>query len=337
MKFSIIVPVYKIEEPYLRKCLDSLKNQAYNDCEFIVVDDGSPDNCGTICDEYAINDSRFRIFHLENQGVSSARNYGLRISTGDYIIFVDGDDFIEQNLCIELSEILEENNPDIIFFKFSDGLTSKFSNEDRKVYIPDSNRVKEIRIENVSQRENRLNLRGYRIGAPWGKAFKNTYLKDNGISFVVGLKKSQDRIFMFDCLEHTSNLMFVNINGYNYVLRDNSVTHRYNANIHEIIKKFEHELTIRIYGKKEYDDAVQELFAILLVDEMMLNVFKKQSTYSFSKGVSYIKTLASDEVVRKGLKVIDPKEYNLKRRLIINSLKYRMFHVAGLLTAIFYG
>lgn len=337
MKFSVIVPVYKIEEPYLRTCLGSLKNQTYNDCEFIIVDDGSPDNCGAICDEYAISDSRFRIFHLKNQGVSFARNYGLSVSTGDYIIFVDGDDFIEQNLCKDLSEILVENNPDIVFFKFSDGVTSEFLNENRNVYIPDSDYIKKIRIENVSQRENRLNLHGYRIGAPWGKAFKNAYLQDNGIAFVIGLKKSQDRIFMFDCLEHTNNLMFANINGYNYVLRENSVTHRYNANIHEIIKKFEYELSMRVYGKKEYDNAVQELFAILLIDEMMLNVFKKQSTYSFSEGVSYVKKLSSDEVVQMGLKIINPKEYNLKRRLIINSLRYRMFHVAGLLTTIFYG
>ena len=337
MKFSIIVPVYKIEEPYLRKCLDSLKEQTYNNCEFIIVDDGSPDNCGVICDEYAINDSRFSIFHLKNQGVSSARNYGLSVSTGDYIVFVDGDDFIERNLCKKLSETLVENDPDILFFKFSDGVTSKFLDESRKVYIPDRDHVKKIRIENVSQRENRLNLYGYRIGAPWGKAFKTTYLQDNRISFVIGLKKSQDRIFMFDCLEHTNNLMFASINGYNYVLRDNSVTHRYNTNIHEIIEKFKYELTKRVYGKEEYNNAIQELFAILLIDEMMLNIFKKQSSYSFSEGVNYIEKLASDEIIQKGLKIINPKEYNLKRRLIINSLRYKMFHVAGLLTEIFYG
>jgi len=92
-KISVIVPVYKVE-PYLRICLDSIMNQTYRNLEIILIDDGSPDNCGAISDEYAVRDSRFQVVHQENRGLSAARNAGLELSTGDYISFVDSDDVI---------------------------------------------------------------------------------------------------------------------------------------------------------------------------------------------------------------------------------------------------
>lgn len=337
MKVSIVVPVYKVEEIYLRKCLDSLQNQTYQDCEFIIVDDGSPDDCGEICDGYAKNDARFKVYHLENHGVSYARNYGISKSCGDYLLFVDGDDFIELDLCMKLHDVLKRCDTDILFFKFSDGVSNKFGTESSDVYVPDKDFIERIRIENVSQRENRLNLDGYRIGSPWGKLFKKVFLVDNCILFTIGLKKSQDRIFMLDCLEHTDYVAFANVNGYNYVLRGGSVTHKYNPNIHEIMEKFKYELKKRVEGKKEYDSAVQELYVILLLEEMMLDVFKKQSKYSINEGARYIREQASNDTIRAGLKNINPNEYNLKRRLVISALKYGRFRIAGLLSSVFWG
>ena len=90
---SIIVPVYKVEK-YLKRCIDSILSQTYTDFELILVDDGSPDNCGAICDEYAQKDGRIIVIHKENGGLSSARNAGLDVAIGDYIGFVDSDDMI---------------------------------------------------------------------------------------------------------------------------------------------------------------------------------------------------------------------------------------------------
>lgn len=94
---SVIVPVYKVE-PYLRKCVDSILNQTYTNLEVILVDDGSPDNCGAICDEYARKDSRVRVIHKENGGQASARNAALEVSSGEYVAFVDGDDWLDEHL-----------------------------------------------------------------------------------------------------------------------------------------------------------------------------------------------------------------------------------------------
>ena len=94
---SIIVPVYKVEQ-YLRRCLDSVQNQIFTDWECILIDDGSPDNSGQICDEYAQKDERFRVIHQENAGVSAARNAGLDSAKGEWIGFVDSDDWIEPEM-----------------------------------------------------------------------------------------------------------------------------------------------------------------------------------------------------------------------------------------------
>ena len=112
---SIIVPVYKVE-PYLRECLDSIVNQTYRNLEIILVDDGSPDRSGDICDEYAAADKRITVIHQENKGVSEARNAALDIARGDYIQFVDSDDRIEKNACETVLHIAEEQHADIVVF-----------------------------------------------------------------------------------------------------------------------------------------------------------------------------------------------------------------------------
>lgn len=109
---SIIVPVYKVED-YLEKCIDSIINQTYKDLEIILVDDGSPDICPQICDDYAARDDRIRVIHKENGGLSDARNAGLDLATGDYIGFVDSDDYIAPDMYELMLESIQKNNADI--------------------------------------------------------------------------------------------------------------------------------------------------------------------------------------------------------------------------------
>ena len=116
-KISIIIPIYNVEK-YLKRCLDSVVNQTYKYIEIILVNDGSPDNCGKICDEYAKIDSRIKVIHKENGGLSSARNAALDIVSGEYIMFVDSDDWIFENSLEQLNEYINMDY-DIINFKFS--------------------------------------------------------------------------------------------------------------------------------------------------------------------------------------------------------------------------
>lgn len=109
---SVIVPVYNVER-YLKKCIDSLRNQTYTNIEIILIDDGSSDQSGDICDYYAKSDSRIRVIHQENQGVSLSRNVGLRVASGTYIAFVDPDDWIERNMYQYLYQQLQDSGADI--------------------------------------------------------------------------------------------------------------------------------------------------------------------------------------------------------------------------------
>lgn len=111
-KISVIVPVYKVEK-YLRKCIESIINQTYRNIEIILIDDGSPDSCGQICDEYASKDNRIRVIHQPNQGLSSARNEGLRHVSGSYITFVDSDDYIRKDFLYKLYQNIKKSDVDI--------------------------------------------------------------------------------------------------------------------------------------------------------------------------------------------------------------------------------
>ena len=109
---SVIVPIYKVER-YLRQCVDSILNQSYRDLEVLLIDDGSPDKCGEICDEFGRRDKRVRVFHTENRGLSAARNLGLKEARGEYIGFVDSDDWIEPEMYEELLRRMCETGADI--------------------------------------------------------------------------------------------------------------------------------------------------------------------------------------------------------------------------------
>ena len=115
---SVIVPIYKVEA-YLEKCIKSIQNQTYTDLEIILVDDGSPDGCGAICDRYAEEDARIKVIHKENGGLSDARNKGLDIAVGEYILFVDSDDYIHPQMVEILLHHLKKTEADIAVCSFS--------------------------------------------------------------------------------------------------------------------------------------------------------------------------------------------------------------------------
>jgi len=132
---SIIVPVYKVE-PYLRQCIESIINQTYKNIEILLIDDGSPDNCGRICEEYAKQDKRIRVFHTGNRGLSAARNLGIKESRSEFIGFVDSDDWIEPDMYEMLFDKAREQNADICECNFWFGTAEKnYIDLDDEVYI----------------------------------------------------------------------------------------------------------------------------------------------------------------------------------------------------------
>ena len=109
---SVIIPIYNVEN-YLKKCLDSICSNTYHNLEIILVDDGSKDQSGKICDEYCKYDKRCRVYHRKNHGVSATRNFGLQCATGKYVAFIDSDDYIEKNYFSSLSKTIEASNSEL--------------------------------------------------------------------------------------------------------------------------------------------------------------------------------------------------------------------------------
>lgn len=182
-KISIIIPVYKVEQ-YLRQCLDSIVHQTYRDLEIILVDDGSPDNCGVICDEYAQKDERVIVIHKENGGVNTARNLGIQKATGDWLAFVDSDDWCDLDYYEKLMDALGDLTPDIFmaggYIKeyYSDTKTIHTFNND--FYVDDRNGIEEL-MENIIV-----------YGLPWDKIYKVSFFQNNQLSFDTSVKSFDD-------------------------------------------------------------------------------------------------------------------------------------------------
>ena len=209
-KISVIVPVYNVEK-YLRQCLDSILAQTFTDFELLLIDDGSLDTSGTICDEYAALDSRVRVFHKENGGVSSARNLGIDESKGELICFVDSDDWVEENYCQTIVDNI--GDADIMYFSevwnYKDGCIAVYSSGECSC-----NDKLEIENEIRHMIENRA--RHNYCGYTWNKVFVSKIIRDNNIRFVEGLSVSEDEIFTLDFCVNASRLKTIFAPIYNY-------------------------------------------------------------------------------------------------------------------------
>ncbi|MEA4831273.1 MAG: glycosyltransferase [Oscillospiraceae bacterium] len=214
MLISVIVPVYKVE-PYIHRCVDSIINQTYNDLEIILVDDGSPDNCGAICEEYAKLDKRIKVIHKENGGLSSARNAGLDIAQGDYIAFVDSDDYIELNMYENLFKNSNDYHADI-----SVGGVIDCIDNGKEIKIVKTSDVKGINVECLDKE---AAIKRYLLGSwsSWNKIYAKSVF-DN-IRFPVG-KINEDENIALLLLEKCHRVVYTTKPFYHYIRRENSIT-----------------------------------------------------------------------------------------------------------------
>ncbi len=221
-EISIIVPVYKVEK-YLNRCIDSILAQTFRDFELILVDNGSPDNCGQICDEYAKKDSRIRVIHKEkNIGVSGARNAGLDISSGNYIMFVDSDDWIAPDYTAKLFYDITETESDIVCSNFTaiceDG--NDLSGSFKRIQQNSLHFTRYDIFQDIFE---------YRVdsGVIWGKLYKHMLF--DKIRFDETLTYGEDTMLFREVIAISNKVCLRSYSGYYYFLRKNS-TLRKNKN-----------------------------------------------------------------------------------------------------------
>ena len=206
-KISVIVPIYNAEK-YLRRCIDSILAQTFTDFELLLIDDGSKDKSGEICDEYARKDKRVKVFHKANEGISATREFGILHGGGNFIQFVDSDDWIEKTCLEDNLSLAEKSNADIIINDYYIDVKDKSILRCQKY---NGNLIEDIFNGNV-------------FGALWNKFFRADTIKSSGVGFIHNLSFCEDIVFLCELLNSAPNLnIVVNVKAY-YHYQSNSAS-----------------------------------------------------------------------------------------------------------------
>lgn len=247
---SIIVPVYKVEK-YLQECVTSIQNQTYRNLEIILVDDGSPDKSGKLCNEYAKRDSRIKVIHKVNGGLSSARNAGLKIAKGEYIGFVDSDDYIRKNMYEKLLDACIQNKTEIAACNYN--------------YVINGNEKKEqeeckIQVLSATKFFEKLLVVGNRIEmVAWNKLYHKSVFEKNPLPFPEG-KIYEDLATMYKFVFSAEKVAWIDEGLYLYRrFRDGAITNiNYNSSKENDRLNFENNMVAFIKEKAPdiYDKAV---------------------------------------------------------------------------------
>lgn len=209
IKISVIIAVYQVER-YLTKCLDSLIKQNFQEFEVLLIDDGSTDFSGKICDDYAQKDSRFKVFHKKNEGIGTTRQYGLEMAVGEYVIHVDPDDWVEPTMLEELYATAKRECADLVvcdYFKDVDEKTSCYMKQEPNL---------------VEKNGYFIGLLGSLYGACWNKLVRRACFSEFGISFVKGMNLWEDKLLNLKLAEQPIKVAYLPKAFYHYISRKNS-------------------------------------------------------------------------------------------------------------------
>lgn len=262
--YSIIVPVYN-SDIYINRCIESILNQTYNNFEIIIIDDGSTDNTGVLCTKMSKQNNKIKYIYQENSGVSKARNRGILESKGQYITFIDADDYIEKNTLESINDILATNDIDII--KYSYYKETKLFRKMYKFSI-DTNRI----IHKIDYKTSIYPyiLSTYDLSNVWNAFYKRNIITGN--LFDESLKYAEDFKFMCDCLKKSQSIYLINKPLYHYVYNKNSAI---NSHMEEkVVKKYRDNIVAIYYISKLFgiDNRYIELKKIELLNDVLIEM-----------------------------------------------------------------
>lgn len=243
-KLSIVVPVYKVED-YLKECVDSILNQSFKDFELILVDDGSPDSCPKLCDDYSKLDSRVKVIHKSNGGLSSARNAGMRVAKGDYISFIDSDDYLDLDTYNKVFSIIAKEQADVVIFGRC------YVYEDNRKVVREKQGIYKVMTGAEATALMNTSLLGYYDVAAWDKVYKRSLF--DGIEYPEG-KLSEDWYTTYKVFARAQKVAYDSKPLYYYRQRGGSITHNARVNYDAIYASKE----VLDFVKKEQPEFLRE-------------------------------------------------------------------------------
>lgn len=324
-KVSVIVPIYNAEK-YLNKCINSIINQTYKTIEIILIDDESIDNSPQICDEYSKKDKRIKVIHKKNGGVSSARNEGLKTCTGDYILFIDSDDYIEPNCIEECLNKIEKYNLDIIKFGFIKELN---------IYKKKNNFT--VKTNTLIEKKDYNDLiYKYILTSPdfcniWNSIIKSDICKK--INFDINLTMGEDFLYFVECVTKSNNIYFLDKHLYHYIINNNSITHKFDTK--QNIEKLKSGITANIKIQKlinQNDYPIKEDYKTQNSNTITSNIHHAIKHTNYKKFCYYIKEINKDNFLNKYL--IDTSDKLSKQILSLLKLKRINFYIIKIIFSI---
>jgi len=246
-KVSIIVPIYNVEK-YLRKCIESILNQTYKNIELILINDGSPDNSADICVEYSKRDKRIKFISQDNSGVSIARNTGIKEATGDYILFIDSDDYIEKYTIETLVNSVEDKDMIVCsYYKEKEEKPKKEMPVTQKYLVSKKNMLQQIHTNKA--------IYGY----IWNKLYKKSIIDKYNIEFRSNIAICEDLLFNIEYLDKAdTDIVITNEKLYHYIMRGNSAVNAKNIN-KKLTALASYQIIEELY-KEKYPFALEHLY-----------------------------------------------------------------------------
>ncbi len=325
MKISVVVPIYNAEKT-LTRCVDSLRNQTYNNIEILLIDDGSTDNSGTISDSYAKDDNRIKVLHKRNGGVAAARNTGMDIATGEYITFCDSDDTVSPEYVEKLYIAVKNANADIAICDFikvgKDRLSLKSCRISPGVY--DSDSLRSHCLPSLLVGNDKDNFFPAITNNCWGKLFRKTILERNRKYFFEDISFGEDKLVVLSCILDASKIVYLdNEYLYFYYMTENSITHKYSSTMLCEYTLLQDHISY-ILQQKSIDSHDQ--LALLYICNMLTvlsSIFTLYGTSTITEVATELHKLIL-QCSKKPLHSESDFRLNFKQKLLLFCLKYKL-------------
>ena len=313
IKISIIMPVYKVEE-YVGKAIESIQAQTFTDYEFLIVDDGTPDRSGEICDAYAAKDSRIQVIHKENGGAPSARNTAIDMAKGKYVYFLDSDDWAEKTMLQDMYDMAEQHNAQLVVCGYYIDTYYGDKHLSEKICVDDKvfTDAKSFREESYRYFDRNM------LYTPWNKLYRLDYMREHGLYFPQTLW--DDFPFNISYIRNVESVVVSTKAYYHFIrARAESETAAYRADMYEK-REEEHGWMLDLYREGGVDNAAtQEMIARRYIERMVgciANVTSSKCTLNGRERRAEIKKMLHNPRVDEALKIAQPRSKYMKIMLV---------------------